>query len=75
MTESGAFHADCAACAWTLERTLDAGDLSATDNREIGARVARSHSFRCQHDGSEGWGETTDVDVWLAMDGVGGDGA
>ncbi|OLZ39095.1 hypothetical protein A6E15_19215 [Natrinema saccharevitans] len=63
--------ADCEACPWTHERALTAGDdLSAEDNQEIAARLARAHEHRCPESGEE-WAATVAVDV--AIDATGGE--
>ena len=70
QSASGVVRAHCAECAWTLERSLEAGDdLSPEDNQEIAARVVRSHAFRCPEAGE--WGETVTVEMDLTGGGHG----
>lgn len=64
----GTISAECSECGWTFERSLDAGDLDAEDNREIATRVVRSHSFKCQTDGDD-WGEQADVEIEMDLTG------
>lgn len=51
----------CEECEWEYERSLEAGDLPPKENREIAARVVRSHAFKCGSDG-ESWGQTATVE-------------
>ncbi|RQG93767.1 hypothetical protein [Natrarchaeobius oligotrophus] len=65
----GVIRAECKSCGWTLERSLDAADLEPEQNQGIATRVVYSHSYKCQSDGEDGWGEQTDVDMQLDMTG------
>lgn len=60
-THATTMRAHCAECEWEYERSLEAGDLSPEQNREIAARVVRSHAFKCGSTGDE-WGETATVE-------------
>jgi len=54
--------AHCEDCDWTLERRLDQADLPEDENREIAARVTRTHAFRCGASGDQdSWGTLADV--------------
>ncbi|PCR88638.1 hypothetical protein [Natrinema ejinorense] len=53
--------AHCEDCDWEYERSLEAGDLSPTENQEIAERVVRSHRYKCATTDDE-WGETATVE-------------
>ncbi|AEH39493.1 hypothetical protein [Halopiger xanaduensis] len=66
----GVYRATCEACAWTLERALDAGSETVTpeDNQDIVERVAANHAHRCPASGEE-WTDTVAVDVTMDLRG------
>lgn len=65
LAADGTMRAYCNDCEWTFERSLEAGDLLIDENKEIAARVVRSHAYTCDSTGDE-WGETADVELDLA---------